>query len=267
MSKIRFATPRDMKAIRHIWSAVFTDDVPQERDRFLKMVRLSDACMLACVDGKPVSMGFFIPAKLRVDGSEYTVRYLYAAATLPAHRGKGIFSDLLKTAISIFKERGENGCFLNPAEPTLVEYYSRFDFKPAFFCHTIEGIARVAQLPMTPLSASEFYALRKTLLPHDRIEWDEYLLRYAASYATPMRIGDGACALFVKQEDTLCVLELLGVPANQQPTVCSALAWHQGCHVFNARVFSKSGECFGMFLPFSEDIPLDRVLYMGLAFD
>lgn len=267
MNEIRFTTPRDISAIRHIWSAVFTDDAPKERDRFLKTVHLSDACVLACVEGKPVSMAFFLPAHLRVGGKNYAVRYLYAASTLPAYRGKGIFRDLLNTALSIFKERGTAACFLNPAERSLVEYYSRFGFKPAFFCHTIEGIARVAQLPMAPLSAKQFCSLRKPLLPLNRIEWDDRLLRYAASYATPMLIGDRACVLFAKQGDTLRVLELLGVPAEQHSTICSALAFHQGCRSFETRVFSKTGDCFGMLLPLAEDIPLDTVLYMGLAFD
>lgn len=268
MKDIRFATPRDMKHIRHIWSAVFTEDTERERDRFLKTVRLGDECMLACVDSKPVSMAFFLPAVLCIGGRKYSMRYLYAAATLPQYRGQGIFGDLLNTALLTLKEYGVAACFLNPAEPTLVDYYRRFGFRPAFFCETVSGNAHIVSIPLESLSDAEYIALRHALLPQDRVEWDDRLLRYAASYAVPVRIGDGACALSVKDGNTLRVIELLGVPPEQQATVCGALAWYQGCETFRARVFSETGDCFGMLLPLADtDIPMNTAPYMGLAFD
>ncbi len=267
MSDIRFAVFRDLAAIREIWSAVFTEDSPAERDRFLKTVRLCEECMLACIDGKPVSMAFFLPAVLHVNGGEYTARYLYAAATLPVYRGRGIFRDLLNTALAFFKQRGTDACFLNPAEPSLVEYYRRFGFEPAFFCRTVCGGAHIAQLPLIPLSGTEYIAFRQTLLPREYVAWDHRLLKYAASYAKPVRIGDGVCALFVKDNTTLRVIELLGVPSEQQAAVCGALAWHQGCETFCARVSAQTGDCFGMLLPLAESIPLNTAPHMGLAFD
>ena len=268
MNEIRFAVSGDLAAIRTIWSAVFTEDTVRDRDRFLQTVHLREECMVACADGKPVSMAFFLPAVLHTDGDAYSTRYLYAASTLPAYRGRGIFGELLHTALSVFKERGVAACFLNPAQPSLIGYYRRFGFEPAFFCRTLSGIAQTAQLPFTPLSGAEYLSLRKTLLPRDHVEWNDRFLRYAVSYATPLRIGEKACVLFSRNEDVLRVIELLGVPSDQQTAVCSALASHQGCKRFEARVFSEIGECFGMLLPLSADtIPLNTAPYMGLAFD
>lgn len=263
MSDIRFAVSRDLAAIREIWSAVFTEDSPAERDRFLKTVCLCEECMLACIDGKPVSMAFFLPAVLHVNGGEYTARYLYAAATLPAYRGRGIFSDLLNAALCTFKECGADACLLSPAEPTLVDFYRRFGFCPAFFCRTVRGDAEAAPLPIRLLSAEEYLSLRQTLLPRDCVAWERRLLSYAASCATPIRIGDGACALVAKDGKTLRVIELLGV----QDTVCGALAQALGCEAFVARVFAETGDCFGMLLPLAQAITLNASPYMGLAFD
>lgn len=267
MCEIRFADARDTEAIRRIWSAVFTADSPAERDAFLDTVHLSEECVVACENSMPISMAFFLPAVLRINGNAYTARYLYAAATLPAYRGKGIFSVLLNTALATLKERGIAACFLNPAEPSLVGFYQRFGFEPAFFSRTLCGKTSLVSLSFTPLSADEYLSLRQTMLPPDHVVWEDRFLRYAASYATPIRIGDGACALFIKATNTLRVIELLGVPPEQQVSVCGALAQHQGCDTFCARVFSETGDCFGMLRPLDRRIPLKSAPYMGLAFD
>lgn len=267
MSHIRFAVPEDIEAIREIWSAVFAEDTADERDRFLETAHLREECVLACVDGKPVSMAFFLPAVLHGDGGKYAVRYLYAASTLLAYRGQGIFSDLLKTTLQILKERGVAACFLNPAEPSLVTFYRRFGFEPAFFCRTICGGADTEQLPIQPLSVEEYSSLRQTLLPREYVEWDHRLLRYAASYAVPVRIGDGACALYTKNGNTLRVIELLGVPPESQVDVCGAVARALGCDAFKARVFAETGDCFGMLLSLATEISLRTTPYIGLVFD
>ncbi len=267
MSEIRFADVRDKEALCHIWSAVFTEDAPAERDAFLSTVRLSEECVVACENGVPISMAFFLPAVLHVDGGAYTARYLYAAATLPAYRGQGVFSDLLNMALMAFKERGTAACFLSPAQPSLIDFYQRFGFEPAFFSRTLSGVASGEPLSFSPLSAEDYLSLRKTLLPTDHVAWNDRLLRYALSYARPIRIGQGACALCVNNNGTLHVPELLGIPSEQQTVVCAALAQHEGCHAFCARVFSKTGDCFGMLLPLKSRIPMKAAPYMGLAFD
>ncbi|MBQ9861813.1 MAG: GNAT family N-acetyltransferase [Clostridia bacterium] len=267
MNEIRFADARDLEAIRRIWSAVFTADTPAERDAFLDAVHVSEECVVVCENDVPISMAFFLPAVLHIQNRAYTARYLYAAATLPAYRGKGIFSDLLNAALTALKQRGVDACFLNPAEPSLVGFYRRFGFEPTIFSRTISGTSTTKALPIQPLSAEDYIALRQTLLPPDHVAWDDRLLRYAVSYAKPIRIGERACALCAKNNGTLHVLELLGIPSDEQTAVCGALAHDQGCNVFRARVFSEMGDCFGMLLSLGERIPLKPAPYMGLAFD
>ncbi len=267
MNEIRFATRKDLKALRSIWHAAFPQDTAADCDGFLKIVHLDEECVVACVDGKPVSMAFFLPAVLRTDDTVYTVRYLYAASTLPAYRGQGIFSELLNTALSWLKSRGIAACFLNPAEESLIGYYRRFGFEPAFFSHTLRGLSHMAQMPLSPLSDTAYLALRQANLPPDRVEWDERWLRYVLSYATALRVGEKACVLFQKNGDELRVLELLNVPEDQKAVVCSALAWHQGCTAFCARTASDGEECFGMLLPLAQPVPMRAFPYMGLALD
>lgn len=267
MCDIRFADVRDREALCRIWSAVFTEDTPEERDAFLNTVRLSEECVVACENGEPISMAFFIPAVLRVQGTPYAVRYLYAAATLPAYRGNGIFSDLLNKALVQLKESGNAACLLNPAQPSLVGYYERFGFQPMFFSRTLSGSAAGEDVRVSPLSADAFLSLRQRLLPPDRVEWDERLLSYVMSYAEPIRIGEHACALCVKNGNTLRVLELSGIPYKESTAVCGALARHYGCDAFCARIYSKTGDCFGMLVPLKKDIPIKTAPYMGLAFD
>lgn len=263
MSEIRFAEPRDKEALRRIWSAVFTKDTPAERDAFLNTVHVSEECIVACENGEPISMAFFLPAVLHVHGTAYMARYLYAAATLPAYRGNGIFSELLHAALVALKERGMDACFLNPAQPSLVDFYRRFGFEPTMFSRMVCGDASQETVSVTPLSTDAYLSLRRRLLPSDHVEWDERLLRYALSYAMPIRIGEHACALCVKNKGTLHVLEVLG----EQTAVCGALARVLECDAFCARVVSKKGDCFGMLVPLNENVPIHAAPYMGLVFD
>lgn len=268
MCEIRFAKPDDIAAIHEIWSTVFKSDTADERDRFLQMVDLREECVLACVDGQPVSMAFFLPAVLHTRDCTYSARYLYAASTLPAYQGNGIFANLLNTVLPILKERGIAVCFLNPAEPSLIKYYRRFGFKPSFFSRTVRGVAGTETLPVQSLSADEYITLRQTLLPCEHVVWQPRLLQYAISYATPFRIGNNACALCVKEGHTLRVIELLGVPSETQNAVCGALALEQDCDTFFARVYAATGDCFGMLLSLSGNtLVLNTAPYMGLAFD
>lgn len=249
----RYAFTDDLAAIRAIWSAAFPEDTADDRDRFLRTVRLSEECLVAAEDGVPVSMVFTLP----VTYGERRLQYIYAAATLPSHRGRGIFGDLLQTALTQARKQGYAASFLRPAEPSLVTYYARFGYRPWRGCHTVSGESQAAGERVTVLSPDAFVQRRAALLPRDAVVWEPRFAAYAAECGTALGT-ESAVALCHTQDGTLYIKELLG---DADPAALSAAV---GCDRF---VWRQAGgdEPFMLWLPFetmSEAAP-----YVGLALD
>ena len=108
--------------LKHLWELVFGDarTVP---DAFFENAFFPDGCFYESADGKAVSALYLLPVTL---GSKKGF-YLYAAATLPAYRGQGIMSKLIKEALQYAKSTADF-VYLCPAEDSLYEYYRRFGF-------------------------------------------------------------------------------------------------------------------------------------------
>ena len=264
MWEIRFATVADTEAIHALWNASFPVDTPEEINAFLAVVNLHEECLLLCEEGRPISMGFFLPAGLRTAPGTLCMRYLYAAATLPDCRNKGAFSKLHQAACSHFAACGEDALFLKPATPSLVAYYQRFGYRPMCSVETLAGTAMPGAVSIRTLTAKEYLERRAALLPPVAVLWDDRFVLAEAAGSQAFAVGDTGVALSRTMNGTLHVTELLGV---QDVTVCAALAAHCGVGSYTVRTASLSGECFGMILPLTADRFEIKSPYMGLAFD
>ena len=71
---------------------------------------------------------------LRFDGSSYNGWYLYAAATLPEYRSKGLMGRLIKEAQQFCINEGYDYISLVPADEGLYGYYGSFGFHEAMYC-------------------------------------------------------------------------------------------------------------------------------------
>ena len=111
--------PDQIPALKAIWAASFPEDSHELIDRaFGRLYRPAD-CMVECRAGRPVSMAFLLPAVWHNGPCTYPVQYIYAAATLPAYRGQGLFGALLRQAHEEASRRGQAASFLRPGEPSL----------------------------------------------------------------------------------------------------------------------------------------------------
>lgn len=247
----RKAFTEDIPALRHIWATVFAEDSEASRDWFLET--FIDYAWLAETDGKPISMVFGLPAT--VCGKP--LQYIYAAATLPAYRGGGVFGELLRFVLEQARRDGCVGSFLHPAEPSLTSYYARFGYRPCTACAVEEGIAKAGEC-ITPLTAEEYARRRAALLPTEAIDWDERLFAYAAQYASMYAVGESV-ALCYAIEDCLYVKEWLG--ADDPAALCAAL----GCTRYRKVTPADSGEPYVLLLPFGDDPP--AAPYVGPVWD
>lgn len=91
---------------------------------------LFDNCFNSCrylvENEKAVAELFAFECDLKLNNETIPSIYIYAAATLKSERGKGYMATLLE---NIKKEFPNCFIFLRPATDSLINYYSRFEFK------------------------------------------------------------------------------------------------------------------------------------------
>lgn len=269
MREYRFADKGDIPALHTIWREAFPADADGDIEAFLERVTLPTECLVAAVDGRPVSMVFLLPAVWRCGERKMPLQYIYAAATLKAFRGEGIFGELLNKALQLAEKQGCAASFLRPAQPSLCGYYARFGYRPFFFCQTESGNAANDDVTFRRVDADEYTAARNALLPKAAVEWQQRFVDYASD--------DGAvvwneeehrgCALCKRQGDNLFIQEIL-CAEKERTRYCEGLAAWFGCETYTCRVSSRSGEVFGMICPLATwETQNEAIPFMGLALD
>jgi predicted N-acetyltransferase YhbS len=260
---IRWATESDRAALCEIWLSSFLTDTQEECLAFLDLVNLPTECLVACEDGTPISMAFLLPATLCVAGEIYPIRYVYAASTHAGHRGKGVFSRLLKDALRRQTENGVKAIVLSPQEPSLVQFYKRFGFEPFCFRKMVHGTSADVTMAIQPVSHTEYRAARDVLLPQHRIEWDDRFLNAEISLYSAVRVINEGYALCRKDGTVLHVAERLGCAVSEN--ACAELAGFFDCKDYVAFSEGDDGDCFGMIVPLDKSVPVENV-YMGFSF-
>lgn len=242
MSVKRIALTEDLPALDTMWQAAFPEDTAARRALFFETVPLSH-CLVLEQDGNPVSMVYSLPAT--VGGRR--LQYIYAAATLPAYRGRGLFGELLRYSKEQACREGCIGSFLRPAEPSLVGYYARFGYRPWTFCERVRGAAGNG-CPIDALSPQEYTARRQALLPQGALVWPSWFTCLAAQNDEAYAVGE-ATALCECAGETLIVKELLG------DADVSALCAACGCMRYEWVRPASRGEVYTLYAPLSEELP------------
>lgn len=246
-SPIAFAEPEyDRRSILEMWNTCFGDS--EEGIRFYLDRRLTDENMLVIwQDGKPVSMASFFPTEYVTKDEVVPAKYVYAVATLPEYRDRGLASQILSFAQTQWKQP----LILSPAEQSLVEYYGNQGFLPKFeeqtriipamneeqlraeiasLLGTASGDAPgvttdVTEFTELEITAEEYRKLRDLALEQPGyVRWDEDAIQFAMDYNTfyggrTIKLcgqeKGGAVAMYHTENGQLKITELFAVlPGN-----------------------------------------------------
>lgn len=186
----RPSVPEDIPAQRLLWQLAFGDD-DSYVDNFYQTYYRPDRVLVLEEDGQVRSMTAWFDTTFVVPGKgDFRAAYLYAVATHPDCRGRGLAGKLLADADEYFRGLGIPAVTTVPAEPSLHHFFASNGFGECF--RHFEGQLSPAELPaasaplLRPASPGEYGAVRERLLadiPH--IAYPEDALRYQA----------GCCAL------------------------------------------------------------------------
>ena len=175
--------------------------------------------------------------------------YIYGIAAFESCRGRGVGSALIRAALDELKKRGYEAVFLVPAEPSLFGYYERFGFRAVSTIREFT-LSASAPLPLKKLTADEYAAARRKLLPKASLLQEgaclSLLSGYADFYATDRSVaavsGDTVWELLGDERDAPGLIAALGLPTATVRTP-------------------------GPGRPFAMGLGTDGPMYLGLALD
>ena len=230
--------------LRRLWKLAF-GDTDAFLDSFFATAYSPDRCRFLTDNGQVTAALYWFDCQC--GGQKFA--YLYAVATHPDFRGRGLCRTLMADTQALLKQRGYSGVLLVPQEEPLRRMYEKMGYRNAT---RVSEIFSAAGKPVAirPVDGAEYSRLRRRYLPEGGVIQEGENLRFLEK---TVRLYAG--------EDFLLAdgMELLG-SAEKAPGILAALGRPEG-------TFRIPGEeiPFAMFLPLTADAVCPR--YFGLAFD
>lgn len=190
------------------------------------------------------------------DGQKYA--YIYAVATDPDHRGKGLCRQLMEDTAQLLKVAGYDGILLVPQDENLRIMYGRMGYETATHLGEELYTAAPSPAPIREIGPEEYAAKRRIFLPTGSVLQEGAALDFLAQLA---RFYEGECFLAAVSRETghLRILEYLG-PQTSAPALVAALG-HREATV----------RCPGADKPFAMYLPLTpgckKPEYFAFCFD
>ena len=213
--------PEEILQLLSLWKKVF-GEYDGFWELFLETAFLPDHCR-CIVENRQVTAGlYWFDCFCQGD----KIAYVYAVATDPAHRGKGLCRKLMADVHTVLKGREYDSVMLVPADAGLREMYRKMGYED---CTCISGLACTAgetAAEVRNVDAEEYAALRREFLPEGSVLQEGIQLPFLAAQAQLFAGPDFLLAAYL-EEDTLHGIELLG-NSHAAPGILRALGCRDG---------------------------------------
>ena len=251
----RWARQEELPALQALWTRCFGDG-PEVSGAF--WARFSPEMHTRIVDRDGIdAMASWMPVSLSGEAGAY----VYAVATAPEHRSRGLCRALMGELEDALAAQGMIFAALCPAEPSLYDLYAKMGYETAFFRRTWQTPAGDREIALTPVEPAGYGALREQYLQTPHCVWKEAALAYLQATGTRFyQLPDGCAAVATLPEGKIRIVELLG-PEENAAALCRSLG------AASAEVSTPGMELAqGMAKPlrFGQKIP---PAYLGFAFD
>ena len=273
----RISRQSDLPALRALWATAFGDGADYI-DRFFTVYWRPERMLVLEADGAPRAMAAWFDMPLvSAQGATLPAAYLYAVATEPPYRGRGLAGQLLDYAAEYLAGRGYAALTTVPASPSLRGFFAGCGFSERFSLdrRRIDPDTRGEGVEIFPVNAAQYGRLRESRLAggtHVACSGDALGYQAAICDLTGgglYRVGESGCACAEVWGDALIVKELLVPEGETGGAAAALLARHPAarCEV-RTPCAGGAGEAFAMLrelAPLPEAFRRDG--YFGLAFD
>ena len=271
---IRFSVNHDKEKLIELWRKVFGDSY-EAINLFFDYHYDSHNTLVCELDGKIVSMLYLLEGDFVISNKSHPSYYLYAAATDPQHRGRGIMAQMLEFAKQTAAYREMDYICLLPAENSLYAFYEKFGYKTVFRKKIAEiRINGINVSQQSNCNDNDFAELRKVFLDDfDRFEWNnndiEYAIRQHEFYGGKSILSCKGYCLYSVEDSKIVVKESTLQPDcvfNNNTSIIINLPVDFQIDCVNSEV----ADC-GMALPLNEEAEAAvyniKNAYLGLTLD
>lgn len=259
----RWARPQEQPALQELWKLCFGDG-EEVTDCFFALFPPKLHTRVVEKDGRIAAMASWLPTTLHCNGEAVPGAYIYAVATHPDFRGRGLCKSLMEELEHSLLLQGMAFAALCPAEASLYRFYGGMGYETSFYrktaCLNPEEMAGV----MRQISPAAYLSLRERFLSVPHCGWTQEAMDYlSATGCRFYELAAGGCAAVQRGNgEKLRIVELL---AEDAASAVSTL-----CHSFEktAAEFSCPGtdQAHGM-LKWLENQQILKPCYLGFAFD
>lgn len=239
--------------LRSLWKAAFGDE-DAYLDLFFCTAFSPDRCRCVVEEGRVLAALHWFD----VSCGGAPMAYLYAVATDPAARGRGLCRTLMENVRQLLKCRGYAGILLKAADEGLRQMYQRMGYTPCTTncARTFDVGDEIVRLHK--VGTAEYAWLRRSFLPQGGVIQEGVMLDFLAEQAQFYTGAGFLAAVSVYDGECFCH-ELLG-DISAAPGILRALGFARG-----AFRYPGTGEFFASFCPLIPDCPVPR--YFGLSLE
>ena len=280
MITVRPSVSGDIPAQRELWKLAFGDS-DAYIDNFYQNYYRPERVVVLEEEGVVRSMTAWFDTTFVVPGrGEYRAAYLYAVATHPDCRGRGLAGQLLAGADGYFRTLGIPCVTTVPAEPSLHNFFGSNGFRECFTYHlALPGVGAPPQgLALEPVDPGRYGQLREAILagiphiafPRDALEYQLGCCRLSGGGLYLAETAGGAALLCTEgmEDGRLLVKELVAGPQAQARLLAGLDGLLPRCGPVRA---PGEGVSFGMLKwldpALEQSWNWDTAGYLGLAFD
>ena len=204
-----------------LWKEVF-GEYDGFWELFWETAFLPDHCRCITEAGQPIAGLYWFDCSCGTD----RIAYVYAVATDPRYRGKGLCRMLMAEVHTLLKDQGYDSVMLVPADPGLREMYRKMGYENCTQVGELSCNAGTSPVEIRSVSTEEYAALRREMLPSGSVLQEGNNLTFLAAQAQLFAGKDFLLAAYL-DGDTLHGMELLGNPKSA-PGILRALGCEQG---------------------------------------
>jgi ribosomal protein S18 acetylase RimI-like enzyme len=161
MLELRPARPEDQADAEALWTLVFGDKPAMQRE-FYRLCGVEGPLVLREEGAVRAMLALPETDLVFPDGWSVRTGYVYALATHPDARGRGLAGALLAYAADLGRRRGLDCLVTVPAQPSLFDFFARNGYVPGFYHRRV--LADPIPGPSCPVSPEEYAQLRSQLL-------------------------------------------------------------------------------------------------------
>lgn len=239
--------------LRELWKLAF-GDTDAFLDSFFSTAFSSDRCRCILEEGRIAAALYWFDCSVE----NQKAAYIYAVATHPEFRNRGLCRKLMADTHAVLASRGYVSAILVPQKESLRKMYAGMGYRDCGGLDTVTCTAGEIPVSVRAIGAGEFACLRRRFLPAAGVIQEKENLTFLAEQLQ-FYTGEGFLLAAYCEKDILHGIELLG-NISAVPGIVKALGCTQG-H------FRSPGSTlpFAMFHPLEENVTVPT--YFGFAFD